>query len=368
MQAKRIYIIAGEASGDMHAANMMKAFLKQAPETEFRYYGGERMEAVGGTLVQHYKDLSFMGFWEVLMHAKTVLTHLKNCKEDVEQFKADALILIDFPSFNLRVAKHAKSLGIPVYYYISPQIWAWKKKRVFDIKKIVNHTNVILPFEEEFYQKYGVDVSYVGHPLLDAIRTEDRVLKGRVKSTAKKQIALLPGSRKMEIDNILPDLALLSRKYPEYDFVCTAMSHHPIELYQSHIGDAPVKIVVDDTYGVLRSSWAAIVASGTATLETALFNVPQVVGYRVSPISAAIARILVKVEYVSLVNLILDRWLVQELIQEKFTQENLESALNDLISGEGRTKMLNGYQELHEILGSGGASEKVAKSILGQLN
>jgi len=203
MQAKKYYIIAGEASGDLHASNMMRAMMEIAPNSSFRFWGGEKMEAVGGTLVQHYRDLSYMGFWEVLMHARSVLTHLSNCKKDLEEYRPDALILIDFPSFNLRLAKYAKSLGIPVFYYISPQIWAWKKKRVFTIKKLIDRTYVILPFEEKFYSNYGVKVSYVGHPLLDAIKSEDRKHFITSSDSEKKIIALLPGSRKMEIDNIL---------------------------------------------------------------------------------------------------------------------------------------------------------------------
>jgi lipid-A-disaccharide synthase len=362
MSGMRVYIIAGEASGDLHASNLMRAMLNLEGGLEFRYYGGERMEAVAGTLVQHYRDLSYMGFWEVLINLRSVLGHLRNCKQDLERFAPDALILVDFPSFNLRVAEHAKKLGIPVYYYISPQIWAWKRKRVFKIKKLVDHMFVILPFEEQFYSKYRVPVTYVGHPLLDAIQQEDR---DRNRAQAENlQIAILPGSRRMEIENILPVMVQLSNEYANHRFVCAAMSHHPEDLYNNIIGDASIELKWDATHELLRSSQAALVASGTATLETALFRVPQVVTYKAGKISIAIARRIIKVKYISLVNLILDRPAVRELIQEDLNAQNLKDAFEHILKGEGRDELLRDYDELHEILGSGGASAKTAELII----
>jgi len=365
MSAKRVYIIAGEASGDLHASNLMKALLQQDPDLDFRYFGGERMEAVGGTLVQHYRDLSYMGFWEVLANIRSILGHLKHCKEDMRQFAPDALILVDFPSFNLRVAELANELGIPVFYYISPQIWAWKRGRVHKIKRLVRHVYTILPFENNFYKKYDVPVTYVGHPLLDAIQEEDRISKVEKDTNL---IALLPGSRKLEIEHILPIMTRLSAQYPDLHFVCAGMSHHPKSLYEKYLAGSGIELRMDETHQILRKSRAAIVASGTATLETALFRVPQVVAYKGSWATMLIAGALIKVKYISLVNLILDRPAVKELIQHELNLSNLQSSFEHILQDEGRERLLEDYKELHRILGSGGASENTAKLILGELN
>jgi len=365
----KYYLIAGEASGDMHGSNLMRELMITDSEAQFRFWGGDRMAELGGKPVMHIKDLSFMGFWEVLMNIRTILGYLKFCETDLLQFKPDVLILIDYPGFNLRMAEFARKNNIRVVYYISPQIWAWKQSRITKIKENVDKMLVILPFEKEFYGKFGVEVEFVGHPLLDAI---DKYRSSSASQSflqtsglsGKPIIALLPGSRKQEICSNLKTMAALAKDFPDYQFVVAAVNEHTECFYSKLLGKSEIKVVFGQTYHLLAVSMAAIVASGTATLETALFQVPQVVCYKVSPISYFIARKLVKVRYISLVNLILNRPLVVELIQANFNSRHLKSELSEILCNlDYRQQMIDGYRELIQLLGSKGASRNAANVI-----
>jgi len=365
----KYYLIAGEASGDMHGSNLMRELMITDTEAQFRFWGGDRMAELGGKLVVHIKDLSFMGFWEVLMNIRTILGYLKFCETDLLQFKPDVLILIDYPGFNLRMAEFARKNNIRVVYYISPQIWAWKQSRITKIKENVDKMLVILPFEKEFYGKFGVEVEFVGHPLLDSI---DKYRSSSASQSflqtsglsGKPIVALLPGSRKQEICSNLKTMADLAKDFPDYQFVVAAVNEHTECFYYKHLGQTNIKLVYGQTYHLLAVSEAAIVASGTATLETALFEVPQVVCYKASPISYFIARKLVKVRFISLVNLILNRPLVVELIQAKFNSRHLRSELFEILSNpDYRQQMIDGYGELIHLLGSKGASRNAANVI-----
>ena len=364
----KYYIIAGEASGDLHGSNLMKALLQKDPQAEIRFWGGDLMTAQGGTLVKHYRDLAFMGFLEVAMNLRTILNNIKFCKEDIRNNKPDVLILIDYPGFNLRIARFAKELGIKVVYYISPQLWAWKEGRVEIIKKYVDEMMVILPFEEDFYKKHGVHSHFVGHPLLDAISSLKEISTEEFKKenglNEKEIIALLPGSRKQEVEKMLEIMLSVRPHFKNYQFVIAGAPSLPKEFYQKYVDDN-VHFVSNRTYDLLRCSKAALVTSGTATLETALLNVPEVVCYRGSKISYAIAKRLVKnIKYISLVNLIMDREVVKELIQTDLNTQNLVEELGKMIEGEKRNQVLADYSLLREKLGGKGASEKAAEVIL----
>ena len=362
----KYYIIAGEASGDLHASNLMRELNKRDAAADFRCWGGDLMEAQGGTLVKHYRDLAFMGFLEVLLNIRTILKNMRFCKKDILAYKPDVLILVDYPGFNLRIAKFAAEQGIRVFYYISPQVWAWKKSRVFKIKKYVERMFVILPFEKDFYSKYDYEVDFVGHPLLDAIGVEamdkddPRALAGL---DDRPVIAVLPGSRKQEIRKMLPVMMEMAGQFPDHQFVIAAAPSTPDQIYLDVIKDTDLKLVRGRMHELLRISTAAMVTSGTATLETALFRVPEVVCYKGGWISYLIARRLVKdIEYISLVNLIMDHEVVKELIQGDFNTKNLKKELARLISDEAyRTKILCELDALHNKLGGPGASEKVAQ-------
>lgn len=369
----KYYLIAGEASGDLHASNLMKALKRRDPQAEFRFWGGDLMAAVGGTPVKHYKDISFMGFWEVFVHLKTILGLLRFCKEDILQYAPDALVLVDYPGFNLRVAKFAKQHQIPVFYYISPQIWAWKKGRIRTIKKNVDEMMVILPFEEAFYAKNGMKVHYVGHPLLDAVthevRESEEVRDFRTDNRldGREIIALLPGSRKQEITALLPQMLTLVPLFPQYQFVVSTVSWQPKSLYDQLMKDAPVTRIAGSVYPLLASAKAAVVTSGTATLETALFGVPQVVCYAGSEVSYIIAKQLVKgIHFISLPNLIADKQIVKELIQHDFDTRHLEEELRKITEDEQHVRQVKeDYQALCALLGDGSASEKAAEVIAG---
>ncbi|MBO7492302.1 MAG: lipid-A-disaccharide synthase [Bacteroidales bacterium] len=369
----KYYLIAGEASGDLHASNLMKALKRRDPQAEFRFWGGDLMAAVGGTPVKHYKDISFMGFWEVFVHLKTILGLLRFCKEDILRYAPDALVLVDYPGFNLRVAKFAKQHQIPVFYYISPQIWAWKKGRIRTIKKNVDEMMVILPFEEAFYAKNGMKVHYVGHPLLDAVthevRESEEVRDFRTDNRLDEReiIALLPGSRKQEISALLPQMLTLVPLFPQYQFVVSTVSWQPASLYDQFINDAPVTRISGSVYPLLANAKAAVVTSGTATLETALFGVPQVVCYAGSEVSYIIAKQLVKgISYISLPNLIADKPIVKELIQHDFDTRHLEEELRKITEDEQHVRQVKeDYQALCALLGDGSASEKAAEVITG---
>lgn len=362
------YIIAGEASGDLHASNLIKELKALDVSARFRCWGGDLMQDQGATLVKHYKDLAFMGFTEVLMNIRTILDNIKFCKADILANKPDVLILVDYPGFNLRIAEFAKKQGIKVFYYISPQIWAWKQSRVHQIKRVVDKMFVILPFEKEFYQRFNYNVDFVGHPLLDAVASNDTSNELSIK-TEKPIVAILPGSRKQEINTMLPIMLSVIKHFSEYEFVIAAAPSQNIQLYKDIIGsNNNVKIVVNETYALLKKSHAALVTSGTATLETALFGIPEVVCYKGGAISYAIARQLVKVKYISLVNLIMDDEIVKELIQNELTENNLKNELNKLLSNQGRLKMLSHYVTLREKLGGVGASRKTAQLMYGYMN
>ncbi len=364
----RYYLVAGEASGDLHGANLMKALKIQDPDAEFRFYGGDKMKAEGGVLKKHYAEMAFMGFTEVLLNLRTILKNMKACKADVLAYNPDTLILIDFPGFNLKIAEFAKENGISVCYYISPKVWAWNQKRVLKIKRIVDKLFCILPFEVDFYKGWGMEVDYVGNPLLDAIAqfTPDVSFK-KTYGLADKIIALLPGSRKQEIERLLPDMLSITARFPDYQFVVAAAPNFDESYYKQFISTENVILVFERTYDLLNVATAAIVASGTATLETALFHIPQVVVYRGGAISVAIARMLVKIRFISLVNLIMDRKVVTELIQEDCNSRKISDELNLILSGGGRQKMLSDYQELSSKMGSAGASDRTAKLIISYL-
>lgn len=364
----KYYIIAGEASGDLHGSNLMKALKKKDPAAEFRFWGGDLMAAQGGALVKHYKDLAFMGFLEVAKNLRTILNNIKYCKQDIKNHQPDILILVDYPGFNLRIAKFAKELGIKVVYYISPQLWAWKEGRVEIIKKYVDEMMVILPFEEDFYKKHGVHSHFVGHPLLDAISDLQEINTENFKAenglNEKEIIALLPGSRKQEVEKMLEMMLSVRPYFKEYQFVIAGAPSLPKDFYQTYVDDN-VHFVSNKTYDLLRCSKAALVTSGTATLETALLNVPEVVCYRGSKISYAIAKRLVKnINYISLVNLIMDREVVKELIQNDLNTKNLVEELKKIIDGDKRAQVLNDYELLRKKLGGSGASDHAAEVIL----
>jgi len=363
----RYYLIAGEASGDMHAAALMQELRKSDPDALFRCWGGDLMQAAGGELVMHYRDLAYMGFAEVAANIRTILKNMKYCRHDLVSFQPDAVILIDYPGFNLRIAEFAHKKGMKVIYYISPQVWAWKKSRVYDIRKHVDKMLVILPFEKEFYKNYQYDVEFVGHPLLDAI-SKPSIYPDRDSFvtanglTGMPVISLLPGSRKQEISRMLPVMASVAKKQPGFEFIIAGAPSLSEEFYHG-IAGKNLKIIFGQTYDLLRNSRAALVTSGTATLETALLGVPQVVCYKGSAISFAIARRIVDVKYISLVNLIMDKQVVTELIQSAFNAEDLENELLKILEENNRSGIKADYQLLKEKLGGPGASERAAKAI-----
>ena len=362
----KYYLVAGEASGDLHGANLMKALKDADASPEFRYFGGDKMKAEGGELVKHYADMAFMGFTEVLLNLQTILRNMKACKQDIKAYAPDVLILIDFPGFNLKIAEFAKQQGIKVCYYISPKVWAWNQKRVLKIKKVVDKMFCILPFEVAFYRQWGMEVDYVGNPLLDekAAFVPDPQFRSKNNLGDSDIIAFLPGSRKQEIERLLPDMLSITEDFPDHQFVVAAAPGFLTAYYQQFIGGKNVRLVFGQTYDLLNVAHAAVVASGTATLETALFKVPQVVVYRGGAISIAIARMLVKIRFISLVNLIMDREIVTELIQEDCNQANITEYLVSLTGGTKREEMLDDYNDLAVIMGDPGASARTAKLIL----
>lgn len=361
----KYYLIAGEASGDLHGSNLIKTLKEVDDKADFRFYGGDLMQAQGGNLVKHYADMAFMGFLEVAMNLRTILKNIKKCKEDILQHRPDVLILIDFPGFNLKIAKFAKQQGIKVYYYISPKVWAWNQKRVLKIKRDVDKMFCILPFEVDFYHKWGMEVDYVGNPLLDAKAafTPNINFKKENNLTEKPIIALLPGSRKQELNYILPDMLSVINSFPNYQFVIASAPSFNKDFYQQYLNLLEIPIVFNATYNLLNVAEAALVTSGTATLETALFKVPQVVLYKGSKISIGIARMLVKIRFISLVNLIMDKKTVTELIQEDCNITMISKELDDILTQPKRNEMLNNYETLADKMGLPGASEKTARLI-----
>ena len=361
----KYYLVAGEASGDLHGANLMKALKAEDGGAVFRYFGGDKMAAEGGELVKHYADMAFMGFTEVILNLNTIFKNLKACKNDILAWKPDVLVLIDFPGFNLKIAEFAKANGIKVCYYISPKVWAWNQKRVLKIKRVVDHMFCILPFEVDFYKTWGMKVDYVGNPLLDEIAQFSPDLNFREKNQLgdKKIIALLPGSRKQEIERLLPVMLSVVDNHPDYVFAIGAAPTFTEAYYQQFMGATKVALLFNNTYNLLHHAHAAIVASGTATLETALFKVPQVVVYKGGAISIAIARMLVKIKFISLVNLIVDKKIVTELIQEDCNSQKVNNELALILDGPGRNEMLANYDGLLKLMGKPGASAKTAQLI-----
>ncbi len=363
----KYYIIAGEASGDLHAANLIKGIKAKDKDADIRAWGGDLMEAQGANVVKHFRDLAFMGFLEVLMNLKTILGNIKWCKRDIQDFQPDMLILVDYPGFNLRIASFAKELGVPVFYYISPQIWAWKESRVKQIKSDVDKMYCILPFEKDFYKKHNYEAHFVGHPLLDAIAQFKLEEKGITEGAdSRKMIALLPGSRKQEIAKMLPVMADVVDRFPNYRFVLAVAPSMDVSFYEEFVGAAKnsISFAEGKTYDLLKKADAALVTSGTATLETALFRVPEIVCYKTSKVSYFLAKQLVKIKYISLVNLIVDKMIVPELIQSECNADRIEIELLKILSGESREKMLSNYDELIDRLGGIGASQKTANLML----
>jgi lipid-A-disaccharide synthase len=355
-------VIIGEASGDMHAANLVHELNKKG-NYELVGMGGEQMKKAGVQLLHDYREVNYMGFVDVFKHLRTILKKINTLKKEIETEKPDAVLLVDFPAFNLRIAKHCKKIGVKVIYYISPQIWAWKQSRVKHIKENVDQMITILPFEKAFYKKFGVEVEYVGHPLLDALEkynyNQDFITSLHQKAGNKKIIALLPGSRKQEIKSKLPVMTRLAKKYKDqYYFIIAGAPGANKELYQGYDLD----IYFGETYNILKASYAALVTSGTATLETALHRVPQVVCYKTSEFNYQVGKRLVKINYISLVNLILDKPAVTELIQRDLNDERLEKEFN-LIVGENRKNILADYEELIHLLADSGASERAAEIV-----
>jgi lipid-A-disaccharide synthase len=369
----KYYIIAGEASGDLHGSNLIRALKKKDPAAIIRCWGGDLMEAQGATLVKHYRDLAFMGFTEVVKHLGTIFRNLSFCKKDIEAFNPDAIIFIDYPGFNLRIAGWAKEKKYKTIYYISPQAWAWKEKRVHQIKAHIDLMLVILPFETAFYQKWDYEAFYVGHPLIEVIQP----IKEGLSPTAalpfqieKPIIALLPGSRKQEISQKLPIMLEMSHRYPDFQFVVAMAPGLDPQFYAAMLEPYPqVKSTSGHTYGLLTKSRAALVTSGTATLETALFGVPEIVCYKSSQISYQIAKRIIRVPYISLVNLIMDREIVRELIQHDLNPNTLTQALDQILFDTHHvSKLENDYKALWDKLSQGGhASDNAAHKIMGFL-
>lgn len=369
----KYYIISGEASGDLHGSNLIKELRKLDGEASIRCWGGDLMEKAGATVVKHYRDLAFMGFAEVIQNLGTIFKNIRFCKQDISTFQPDVLILIDYPGFNLRIAAWAKQQGIKILYYISPQIWAWKENRIHAIKKNVDKMLVILPFEKEFYAKWNFNVEYVGHPLVEVIDafkstiiSEDSTTDHFDRNEDSPIIALLPGSRKQEILKKLPVMLQVAKRFPHYQFVVAKAPGLSEDFYDNLMADQKnVSAVLNQTYELLSKSRAALVTSGTATLETALFGVPEVVCYKGNNISYQIAKRLIKIKYICLVNLIMDKEVVKELIQHKMNEENLVNELGLLLTNKNKQqKIQEDYDRLRALLRLGGnASENAALSV-----
>jgi lipid-A-disaccharide synthase len=365
----KYYIIAGEASGDLHGSNLIKELKKLDTDATIRAWGGDKMNDAGAEIVKHYRDLAFMGFVEVIRNLSTILDNLKFCKKDILQFQPNVLILIDYPGFNLRIAKWAKQQGLKIIYYISPQVWAWKEGRVKSIKQVVDKMLVILPFEEKFYEKWDYKVEYVGHPLVQVVN-DFLDTHPKEQNQNKPLIALLPGSRKQEVAKKLPIMLEASKKFPGYQFVVAKASSLDEEFYSGFLNSYPeISSVKDQTYSLLSKASAALVTSGTATLETALFDVPQVVCYKGSQVSFEIAKRLVKIKFIALVNLIMDKPVVTELIQNNLTAYNLTRELDSILHDQNRIQQIKkDYTDLKNLLQKeGNASARAAQEIIGFL-
>ena len=363
----KYYIIAGEASGDLHGSNLIKEIKKLDPTASIKAWGGDLMQQAGASLVKHYRDLAFMGFLEVIKNLPTILQNIRFCKQDIEAWQPDVLVLVDYPGFNLRIAEWAKKNGFKVVYYIAPQVWAWKENRVKKMKLCIDKMFCILPFEKDYFKnKWNWDVTYVGHPLLRVIESFKSTTP--LSTDNKKVIALLPGSRKQEIIKMLPIMLSVTPHFPGYTFMVAQAPGQDAPFYNRFLmGYSNVTLIKNSTYDLLTIADAALVTSGTATLETALFKVPEVVCYKTSKFSYQIAKRLVKIKFISLVNLIIDKEIVKEIIQENLTEQNLTTALRNITENESnRKEVMNNYESLHSLLAAGGgdASAKVAKEIV----
>ena len=363
----KYYIIAGEASGDLHGSNLIKEIKKLDPTASIKAWGGDLMQQAGASLVKHYRDLAFMGFLEVIKNLPTILQNIRFCKQDIEAWQPDVLVLVDYPGFNLRIAEWAKKNGFKVVYYIAPQVWAWKENRVKKMKLCIDKMFCILPFEKDYFKnKWNWDVTYVGHPLLRVIESFKSTTP--LSTDNKKVIALLPGSRKQEIIKMLPIMLSVTPHFPGYTFMVAQAPGQDAPFYNRFLmGYSNVTLIKNSTYDLLTIADAALVTSGTATLETALFKVPEVVCYKTSKFSYQIAKKLVKIKFISLVNLIMDKEIVKEIIQENLTEQQLTNALRNITENEEhRKEVMNNYQSLHALLAAGGedASAKVAKEIV----
>ncbi|MFR0829256.1 lipid-A-disaccharide synthase [Bacteroides intestinalis] len=372
----KYYLIVGEASGDLHASHLMAALKVEDPQAEFRFFGGDLMAAVGGTMVKHYKELAYMGFIPVLLHLRTIFANMKRCKEDIVAWQPDVVILVDYPGFNLSIAKFLRAkTHIPVYYYISPKIWAWKEYRIKNIKRDVDELFSILPFEVEFFEdKHHYPIHYVGNPTVDEVtlfRAEHpETFDGFVRENnldSKPIIALLAGSRKQEIKDNLPDMLRAASAFPEYQLVLAGAPGISPDYYHEYVGDAKVKILFGQTYRLLQQAEAALVTSGTATLEAALFRVPQAVCYH-TPIGKVISflrRHILTVKYISLVNLIANREVVKELVADTMTVEQARAELERILYDKDyRQRMLDGYEYMAARLGDAGAPKRAAQKML----
>ena len=370
----KYFLIAGEASGDVHGGNLMKALQEQDAEASFRFCGGDRMKAVGQDVVIHYREMAFMGIVEVLMHLRAISRNLNRCKEALLSFRPDVVILIDYPGFNLRMAEFAHNEGFRVFYYISPKLWAWKQNRVKKIKAFVDRMFIILPFEKDFYKKHGVEAEFLGNPIVDEVARRkkevlprDRFLK-ELELPDRPVIALLPGSRKQELHYNLPVMLAMVKEYPAYQFVIAGAPAFTEEDYAPFLGKMDVKVTFNNTYDLLNVAQAALVTSGTATLETALMNVPQVVMYRMNPLTYHIGKRLVNIDYFSLVNLILGKEAVKELLQEEVTPARIKKELDRILEDTpARRQMLDDYRRLQQLLGTPGVSSRVAKKMISYL-
>jgi len=361
----RYYIIAGERSGDQHGGNLMLAIKRHDPNAVFRGFGGDAMKSAGLDLVVHYDEMAFMGLLALATNAFTIYQKIEFCKEDIAEYKPDVIVLIDYGGFNRRIAKFGKQHGIRVFYYIPPKVWAWYTSRAWELKANVDRMFVILPFEKAFFKKFDFDVDYVGNPVLDAVKdfkADPDFLKKNEFAPDKKIIALLPGSRKMELKKIVPLMAEVVMANPDYQFVVAAIASLPQALYDSLRAISTVKFIFDATYDILSHASAAIVTSGTATLETGLFKVPQVVVYKAGVLEHAIVRPLVKVPFISLINLIAGKRVVKELIQYEATAEQVNNELMNLVDNSPhRKEMIEAYEEVYRILDTGSASENAGR-------
>ena len=361
----RYYLIAGEASGDLHASNLMKALKEEDPTSEFRFYGGDKMAAVGGTLVKHYRELAYMGFIPVLLHLPTILKNMAQCKKDIEQWKPDVVILVDYPGFNLDIAKYVHQKGIcKVFYYISPKIWAWKEYRIKNIRRDVDELFSILPFEVQWFAERNYQVHYVGNPCVDAIEEWKEAPHSPKKERGEKQIAILAGSRKQEIKDNLHMMLTAVAAFEGYKAVIAGAPNIDQAYYQKYIPKGmEVELRFGETYQILSESTAALVTSGTATLETAILRIPQVVCYA-TPVGKFFSWVrskVLKVKYISLVNLVADQEIVQELVADRMTLENIIKYLGEILPGAAaREKMLDDYEKMKETLGQKGASQRAA--------